>query len=83
MIDDRTANWAQTHLQFHATFFLLEARKACKNAKFAVVFPKIAYLVSYNHLCYINPHDCQHKGQKDALLHLCAVMRLMMLCACM
>jgi hypothetical protein len=41
MIDDRTANWAQTHLHFHATpFFLLEARKACKNAKFAVVFQK-------------------------------------------
>jgi hypothetical protein len=76
MIDDRAANWAQTHLHFH-----LEGRNACKNANFTVVFPKIACLVSYNHLCYIKPHDCQHKGQKDALLHLSAMMQLMMLCA--
>jgi hypothetical protein len=74
MIDDRASNWAQTHLHFHAIpFFHLEGRNACKNANFTVVFPKIAYLVPYNHLHYIKPHACLHKGQKDALLHLRAM----------
>jgi hypothetical protein len=42
MIDDRAANWAQTHLHFHATpFFHLEEKNACKNANFTVVFLKI------------------------------------------
>jgi hypothetical protein len=61
----------------------LEGRNTSKNANFTVVFPKISYLVSYNHLCYIKPHACQHKGQKDALLHLRTMMWLMMECACM
>jgi hypothetical protein len=51
----------------------LEGRNAFKNANFTVVFMKITYLVSYNHLCYIKPHACQHKGQKDALLQLRAM----------
>jgi hypothetical protein len=65
------------------TFFHSEGRNTSKHANFTVVFPKISYLVSYNHLCYIKPHACQHKGQKDALLHLRTMMWLMMECACM
>ncbi len=77
MIDDRAANWAQTHLHFHVTPFFIWKEEMLVRTQISLL------LVSYNHLHYIKPHACQHKGQKDAVLQLCDVMRLMMLCACM